>query len=209
MTHGVLREVTKEEEDWLKDNLRYDPDTGYLWWTKRGSHRSLNKPAGFITKATGYIQVGSYQQGIPIQYMAHRLAWFLYHGVWPKDQIDHINNVRGDNRIVNLREATNAENQGNRKIKVGCSSKYKGVGWNKQNKKWQTKICVDYKQIHIGCYDNEEEAALAYNKAALEYFGEFAKINIIEPLDMDMTNTYIILSGGSNTCQIDKIPTTF
>ena len=195
-----VREVTKEEEDWFKDNFRYDPDTGHLWWTKRVGRRPFDKPAGCLDKTTGYIRVSYKRQGILTQYRAHRLAWFLYHGVWPKDQVDHINNVRDDNRIVNLREATGSENQGNRKIQVGCSSKYKGVRWSKPAKKWVARIMVNYKAIHIGCYDSEQEAALAYNKAALEYFGEYAKINVIKPLDTGMTNTYISSSSGELTC---------
>jgi hypothetical protein len=113
--------------------------------------------------------------------VAHRLAWFLYHGVWPKEQVDHINNVRDDNRILNLREATSFENQCNRKPQVGCSSKYKGVSYKKQDCKWQAQIQINYKNIYLGLYHNEEEAALAYNKAALEHFGEYAKINDVTP----------------------------
>jgi hypothetical protein len=195
------REVTKEEEDWIKDNLNYDPDTGHLWWTKRGSGRQTDRPVGTLDHH-GYVRVSSSRQGIKKQkkYVVHRLAWFLYYGVWPKDQIDHINNVRDDNRIVNLREATASENHGNRKFFEGGSSKYKGVHWYKQTCKWHAQIRINYKKIHLGSYDNEKEAALAYNKAALETFGEFAKINIIEPLDTGITNTYISSSSGELTC---------
>jgi hypothetical protein len=195
-----IRCVTKEEEGFLKDNLRYDPDTGFLWWTKRVRGRPFDKPAGCLAKTTGYVRVGSTKQGILTLYAAHRLAWFLYHGVWPKDQIDHINNVRDDNRIVNLREATSSENQGNRKFREGGASKYKGVSWKKPLCKWFAQIMISNKSIHLGYYDNEKEAALAYNKAALEHFGEYAKINVIEPLDTGITNTYISSSGGEVTC---------
>lgn len=199
MAKGVLREVTKEEEGFIKDNFRYDPETGYLWWTKQnGGGRSLGRPAGSL-HCTGYIVIGRKVDGVVKNYLAHRLAWFIYHGMWPKDQIDHINNIRSDNRIVNLREATNSENQANRKIREGGASKYKGVSWHKGAKKWQALIEVNRKQTYLGQYDLEEEAALAYNKAALEYFGEFAKINIIEPLDTGVTNTYISSSSGELT----------
>ena len=196
-----VRVVTKEEEAWIKDNLRYDPDTGDLWWTKQNrSGRQFEKPAGSFYKTSGYIYIKSRVGLVVYRCLAHRVAWFIHYDVWPKDQIDHINGDRTDNRIVNLREATGSENQGNRKIHEGGTSKYKGVSWKKQYSKWVAKIVVNHKNIHLGYYDNEEKAALAYNKAALEYFGEFAKINIIEPLDTGMTNTYISSSSGELTC---------
>ena len=196
------RGLTKEEEYWIKDNLRYDPETGYLWWIKQnigsGIPKNLFKPAGYLNR--GYISIESSSKGIRFRHGAHRLAWLLYYGVWPKKQIDHINGVRDDNRIVNLREATNAENSKNRKPRVGCSSRYKGVSLDKRFGKWEVKIKVNYKSIYLGRYDNEEEAALAYNEAALKIFGGYAKINVLEPLDTSVTNTYISSSSGELTC---------
>jgi hypothetical protein len=109
-------------DDWVKENLRYDPETGYLWWTKQnlgsGTPKNLHKPAGCLYNH-GYISVESSHKGIRFRYYAHRLAWFLYYGVWPKNDIDHINNVRDDNRLENLREATRSENSGNQKVREG------------------------------------------------------------------------------------------
>jgi hypothetical protein len=174
-----VRDVTKEEEDWIKDNLRYNPDTGYLWWTKRVCGRPFDRPAGSVDKGHGYVFVSRKNSGVFVKYLAHRVAWFLYHGIWPKDQIDHTNNIRNDNRIINLREATQSENMGNKKIQGGGSSKYKGVIW--ENNAWRARIMVNYKKISLGSYKEEKEAALAYNKAALEHFGEYAKINDLTP----------------------------
>lgn len=176
-----VRGVTKELEDWIKDNLRYDPDTGHLWWLKEnasGPKRNFGRPAGY--KSGGYllVDINIYRKST---IRLHRVAWFLYYGVWPKDQIDHINNVRDDNRIVNLREATARENQSNMKIRKGGTSQYKGVSWDKRLSKWRTRVMSNSKSVFLGHYDNEEEAALAYNKAALELFGEFAKINDVTP----------------------------
>jgi len=177
-----VREVTKEEEDYIKDNLRYDPDTGYLWWIKQTVGRGLNKPAGSIGNR-GYVRIHikDLNNSISKKYPAHRLAWLLFYGTWPKDQIDHINNIKDDNRIINLREATGFENQRNQKPQTGKTSKYKGVHWYKQTCKWRAQIQNKHKNIYLGYYNTEEEAALAYNKAALEYFGEFAKINDVTP----------------------------
>lgn len=176
-----VKEVTKEEEDWVKDNLQYDAQTGHLWWTKQGFRRNLDRPADSLDKSVGYTRVVRRYKGFFRNYKAHRLAWFLYYGVWPKDYIDHVNGIKSDNRLINLREATGFQNQANRKPQVGCSSKYKGVSWFKQTCKWEAYIEVNRKKIHLGHYHKEEEAALAYNRAALEHFGEYAKINDLTP----------------------------
>jgi hypothetical protein len=194
-----VREVTKEEEDWFKDNLRYDPETGDLWWTKRGLGRKFDRTVGRLHER-GYKKLHHKHLNSFRGYYAHRIAWFLYYGVWPKNQIDHINNIRDDNRIFNLREATQSENSGNMKKSNNCTSMYKGVTWDKKRGLWRSRVMLDSKSNNLGWHSTEEEAALAYNKAALEYFGEFAKINVIEPLDTGMTNTYISSSSGELTC---------
>ena len=96
----------------------------------------------------------------------------------PGEEVDHINGDKTDNRRENLRLATNAQNCANQgKPKGTYSSEYKGVHWNKQNKKWRARIMVDGKLIHLGYFTDEMDAASAYDEAAMEYFGEFAKLN--------------------------------
>ena len=90
--------------------------------------------------------------------MAHRLAWLYVHGVWPKDQIDHINHVKTDNRMVNLREVTRSENQKNRTLNVGSKSGVAGVRWRKQMGKWESNIRVNGKDLYLGCYASKEKA---------------------------------------------------
>jgi len=95
----------------------------------------------------------------------------------PKDkQVDHINGNRLDNRKHNLRLCTNAENTRNQKKYKG-SSKYKGVCWYARDGLWHARIKVDYKTIHLGYFQNEEDAATAYNFAAIKHFGDFARLN--------------------------------
>lgn len=89
-------------------------------------------------------------------------------------ETDHINGNRLDNRLVNLRPCTGAENSRNRKKQKG-SSKYKGVTWRKSSNKWLAQIRVNKKSIHLGEFDDENEAAESYRKAAKELFGEFAR----------------------------------
>jgi hypothetical protein len=100
-------------------------------------------------------------------------------------QIDHINGDKLNNCKENLRLATNTENQRNvpkrKEInKKPTSSKYKGVYFRKDAKKWVARIAVDGERIHLGMYDNEEKAARMYNAWAKDYFGEFAVLNQIE-----------------------------
>lgn len=93
---------------------------------------------------------------------------------------DHINGNRLDNRRCNLRICTATGNARNgKKPQFSISSKYKGVTPIKRSKKWQVSIGVNYKAIYLGSFSTQEEAAMVYNKAALKYHGEFARLNII------------------------------
>lgn len=98
-------------------------------------------------------------------------------------EVDHINGNGLDNRRSNLRIADNAKNAFNKRNfkKPSSSSKYKGVSWNTLLKKWQSKLQYNKKPISLGLFNNEEDAARAYNTAANKYFGEFALLN-------DLTN---------------------
>lgn len=91
-------------------------------------------------------------------------------------EIDHMDGDVLNNQRDNLRPCTRQENQRNSRSKNGSSSRYKGVSWNKQSKNWQA--CInDPRQIYLGKFDDEVDAARAYNVAAREHFGKFAKLN--------------------------------
>jgi hypothetical protein len=91
--------------------------------------------------------------------------------------VDHINHNGLDNRKPNLRLCTSIQNQQNKRPRSGCTSKYKGVYWHKDRKKFCAKIHLNKKAIHIGYFKDEIEAAKAYDKKARELFGEFAYLN--------------------------------
>jgi hypothetical protein len=98
-----------------------------------------------------------------------------------EELVDHINGNGLDNRRENLRVCSRTQNIRNRTGKSG-SSKYKGVSWHTPTEKWLARIQVNKHQIHLGCFVNEATAAIAYDIAAHQYFGEFAKLNF--PVDI-------------------------
>ena len=98
--------------------------------------------------------------------------------------VDHVNGNKLDNRKSNLRACTNKQNSVNsRPYRRKMASQYKGVTYNKNSNKWYARIQNDGKRIFIGQYSTEKEAALAYNRKASEFFGEFAYLNVVEEAD--------------------------
>ncbi len=93
---------------------------------------------------------------------------------------DHINGNSLDNQKTNLRTCTHAENMRNRRSDQGSRSHYKGVCWHNQNNKWVVRIAVNRKQIYLGCFISELDAAKAYDAAARAHHGEFARLNFPE-----------------------------
>lgn len=144
--------------------LEYNPDTGRLTWRISSGKAKKASLAGCLID--GYRTIGI--QGR--LYRAHRLAWLIHHGVEPVGDLDHINGDRDDNRIVNLRQATHAENMHNRRADHDNTSGIKGVCWNRFKNKWMAYV----NGRHVGYFDTKDEAAEAVQKRRLELHGEFA-----------------------------------
>ena len=143
------------------NELIYNADTGVFYRTK-----TPNKPIGCIGK-NGYV-VFRYKG--KIRY-AHRIAWNIVYGQEPPKYIDHINRIKTDNRICNLRLADNTINNRNRATansnNISCG--LLGVAKPKHTHKWSSSITVNYKRKHLGYYDTAEEAHIAYIEAKKIY----------------------------------------
>lgn len=98
----------------------------------------------------------------------------------PENLIDHKNRNGLDNRKLNLRPCDRHQNSANRRSKIGASSGFLGVFFYKRDRNWTAKIRFNKKLYHLGYFDDEIKAALAYNDAAIQYHGEFANLNIIK-----------------------------
>mgnify|MGYP001766451268 CR=1 FL=1 len=135
----------------LRAILRYDPLTGNFHRKDTGAIVGHEGERGYIVVCLGNDT-----------FKSHHLAWLWCYGQWPEKQIDHINRIKTDNRIANLRDVTNRENSQNKSTNT---SGYVGVSWSKQKSKWQARIEVDGKSRHLGFFDDPRDASNAYQMA--------------------------------------------
>lgn len=153
--HHKRRERHTIEE--LRQNFNYCDVTGIFHLKKKRGMKDKIRPK----QRVGYIDKQQYcvfNFG-GIKYLAHRVAWAIHYGNWPIRQIDHINGIRSDNRITNLREATVRANSINRKRHREGNL----CGANKCGNKFRARIRIGGKQINIGTFDTEQDASRAYH----------------------------------------------
>jgi hypothetical protein len=161
--------------EFIRAILDYDPATGILRWRERPDYprkwnsRHAGKPAGCLLR--GYIQVRFAEHGV---YPAHRLAWLLFTGAWPRDEIDHINGQGSDNRIKNLREADRSQNMWNKGKQSNNTTGYIGVRFRPHHGKWEARITKNHTLAWRGYFGSAQEAAAARRIALPQFHGEFA-----------------------------------
>ncbi len=155
----------------VRELFDYDSETGDLIRRVKVANQPAGSVAGSVN-AKGHLNI----QVDGKLYAAHRLV-FLYHHGWLPQEIDHENRVKTDNRIGNLRPATSSQNKGNIELLRNNSSGYRGVSRNARSGKWHAQIKIHGRQTYLGRSDTPEQAAVIYNQAAREHFGEFAYLN--------------------------------
>lgn len=143
----------------LRELFAYDPGTGVITRLVAAGRSPSMSVAGTISD-TGYLVIKA--DGKKLK--AHRLAWAIHNGAWPQNHLDHINGVKTDNRISNLRDVTVAQNLQNQRSAQASntSCKFLGVSWDKRKKLWVAQIQVNRKGIYIGRFKTAEEAHAAY-----------------------------------------------
>lgn len=147
----------------VRDLLDYDPETGKFFWRVNISHGTVGKEAGAV-HALGYVEVSIDTKS----YKAHRLAWLYVFGHWPEHEIDHVNGVRDDNRLANLRQATRVQNMQNKTRYKSNKSGTIGVYFHKKTGKWVSAIQSAGKRKHLGVFNSIDQASAAYQTAKRE-----------------------------------------
>lgn len=149
----------------LREQFAYCPETGLFTKVKAHHRWKQGRPTGWVA-ANGYVYIhinGS-------QITAHRLAWFYVHGQWPTRKIDHINGNRTDNRIANLREASDRENAENlRAAHVDNLTGFLGVTFEKKSGRYMAQLNSKGKKVWCKRFATAEEAHAAYLLKKREY----------------------------------------
>jgi hypothetical protein len=171
----------KVSPEMLRKLMSYDPETGKLFWlerpvemfldtvgrTKEQTCPTWNGRLAGKEAFTAYDGCG-YRMGLVLrlQFRAHRVCWALHYGSWPIHQIDHINGIRDDNRISNLRDVLKSENGKNQKMPIRNTSGTIGVYASPTTGKWCAAIGVGGHKTHLGTFESYEQAATARSVAA-------------------------------------------
>ena len=167
--HDCTTEQANElTAEYLRSILHYDPETGIFTRKVSTSNRVKVGDIAGCQDGLGYLLIRVCSR----LHKAHRLAWLYINGSWPTDQIDHINRIRTDNRIANLRDVSHKQNHQNKSTQSNNTSGHPGVCWNKRDSKWVAKITHNYKHISLGYFATIEEALSARKAAEKLYWAD-------------------------------------
>ena len=171
MKNEIMRLEKTLTAERIRELFDYDKESGVLTRSiTTGSKSQAGDVVGW-ENSRGYLNVSIDRK----KYKLHRVIWVHVYGYWPDATIDHINMVKTDNRLENLRLATKQENSWNIGKHKRNASGYKGVQLRKDANRWQATIGVGRKNKYLGLFATPELAYQAYCKAALEMRGEFAR----------------------------------
>lgn len=173
----------------LRQLLRYEPDTGKLFWLPREPHwfsdkghsavhicaywnsRLAGREAFVVVNACGY----RFGRIFNVRYAAHRVIWAMQTGAWPDGEIDHADCNSGNNAWSNLRIASRAENLRNTRRRIDNTSGAKGVVWDKKRQKWRARINIARREITLGRFTSFSAAEHAVAEARVRLHGKFAR----------------------------------
>lgn len=153
----------------LKQQLDYDPDSGYFTWKEIRGKAKTNKPAGTVDPG-GYRRIRIFG----VQYFAAQLVWIWMTGSPTNKLVDHKNGITDDNRWINLREASHGQNTFNQRRSRANTSGIKGVSWVASRKQWLAQIGYKGKMKNLGRFDLKADAEAAVMLARDKLHGEFA-----------------------------------
>lgn len=155
----------------LIELLEYEPSSGSIKWKEISSNRRRGEYVKTQKTHNGYLTFSFKGRTIYL----HKAAWLLHYGEWPPLQVDHINMVKTDNRIPNLRACSNSENNCNRTVQSNSTTGIKGVSWNKQTQRWNAKIRKDGKTLYSRFFRSLSEAETQVRIHRDIFHGEFSR----------------------------------
>jgi hypothetical protein len=145
----------------LRAEILYCPATGSMTWKQTRSPKAkAGSPAFACLRGDGYF-CGNYRRKV---YLAHRIAWALVHGEWP-EEIDHIDGDRSNNAIANLRAVDRQENAKNLQRRINSCAPFPGLSKIKSTGRWRVRVA----RLHIGVYDNFDQALVARKAAEITH----------------------------------------